>query len=73
MTQPSSIHTLDVVALSREIEGWPAGTPATVVDERDGRLVVEVSEGASDDLVVLPVDRGDVVLVSSARSQAAAS
>ncbi len=62
----ASIEELDVVALTREVGRWPAGTQGTVVMVHDAGEVFEVEMGGNDfnDLpleeFLLTLDRNDV-------------
>lgn len=47
-------HTLDTVRLTREIDGWPAGTVGAVVSERAEVALVEVVSDADVDTAGLP-------------------
>jgi hypothetical protein len=47
-------HILDTVRLTREIDGWPAGTIGAVVSERPESALVEVVSDATVDAIGLP-------------------
>lgn len=66
-------HTLDTVRLTRDIDGWPAGTIGAVVSERPESALVEVVSDAVvgatglprtdllDDMISVPYAALDVV------------
>lgn len=53
------VHDLDVIRLTRPIEGWPRGTQGTVVSEHRDYLVVEVG----DEMEFIDVPRDALAVV----------
>lgn len=61
-------HDLDIVQLTRAIEGWPKGTEGTVVREHERHLIIEISEDqAGDEGITVPVRRTDTKIVWRSR------
>jgi hypothetical protein len=50
----------DTVELTHDLDRWPAGTAAVVVDERDSALMIEIVGPDGRTLALLDVDPADV-------------
>jgi hypothetical protein len=64
---------LDVVRLTRDLDGVSAGTEGFVVDDRGGRLIVEISDPGDGPDLVYPTSDDDLEIVRRAAGPVALS